>query len=300
MTAKNIKQWKLPPKAGGYMLHGYSRAADATGFSIPDLGIHFDAGMLVHPSRPDYVFLSHSHTDHVHMLTHMVSRRKPPMMFMPAPTVEFAERFLLSAQELTNHGYFTEEVPYETNHVSRGVKCGDVLDVKLRNQDFVVEVVDCAHSIPSVGFLFHRLKTKLKAEYQSLPGKEIAALRKSGVEVSAVIKEPLFAFLGDTTTEVFRMHPQLLSMPVVIVECSFISEDERENAKRTCHTLWPNDLDNIVKQNPETHFVLTHFSHRYKSAEILSFFQRVKEADNITNFEVWLTENDDMSPPPLF
>eukprot|EP00759_Apiculatamorpha_spiralis_P005479 PhF_6_TR13307/c0_g1_i1/m.21085/K00784/rnz; ribonuclease Z len=269
-----VKQWKFPPQAGGFTMFGYSRAADATGYSIPELGIHLDAGRLVHPSRPDHVFLSHSHTDHAHYLTHMVSRRKPPSMYVPGPTVEFVENYLLHAQQLTNHGYFTPDQPYETNHVCVPVQPGEVLQLKIKNIDFCITVVKCVHSIPSVGFIFRQQKSKLKDEYQSLGGKQIAELRKAGTEVSALVTTPLFAFMGDTTTDVFRECPELLTVPLIIIECSFISDDEAENAKRTGHTLWPGDLELIVRANPAITFVLTHFSHRYKAHEILAFFRQ--------------------------
>ena len=65
----------------------------------------------------------------------------------------------------------------------------------------------------------------MKPEYQGLPGKDIGALKKSGVEVSDLVNHPLFAFMGDTSIEVFS-DESVFQFPVIIVECTFIKGEE--------------------------------------------------------------------------
>eukprot|EP00164_Ancoracysta_twista_P001236 GFYU01001622.1.p1 GENE.GFYU01001622.1~~GFYU01001622.1.p1 ORF type:complete len:142 (-),score=41.96 GFYU01001622.1:204-629(-) len=136
--------------------------------------------------------------------------------------------------------------------------------------------------------MFSWCRSRLKEEYKSLAGREIAELRKSGKEVSETVYVPMFAFLGDTTSEVFNINPQLFNFPVVITECTFIHESERSNAQRTGHTLW-NDLAVHVKAHPETLFVLIHFSNRYSRSEIAKHFEEVKERDGIDNVMPFLS-----------
>jgi hypothetical protein len=47
---------------------------------------------------------------------------------------------------------------------------------------------------------------KLKPEYQSLSGKQIGELRKSGTEVSEKKFERQFIFFGDTTIDALLKH----------------------------------------------------------------------------------------------
>jgi hypothetical protein len=46
----------------------------------------------------------------------------------------------------------------------------------------------------------------------------------------------------------------------------------------------------FVMANPNTLFVLIHFSLRYKDTEILEFFQKQVDEHNIHNIRPWLTD----------
>lgn len=62
-----------------------------------------------------------------------------------------------------------------------------------------VDIIECHHSLPTVGYAFSEARMKLKKEFQDKPGKEIAELRKKGIEVQERSLVPQFVFLGDTT-----------------------------------------------------------------------------------------------------
>lgn len=64
-----------------------------------------------------------------------------------------------------------------------------------------VDVVQCCHSVPTVGYIFSESRTKLKAEYKDIPGKQIAELRRQGIDVNENVLIKRIAFLGDTTYE---------------------------------------------------------------------------------------------------
>jgi hypothetical protein len=121
------------------------------------------------------------------------------------------------------------------------------------------------------------------AEYSGLRGDAIGKLRQEGVQVTEEREENLFVFCGDTTTECFVKSPQILKYPVVIVECSFLLEEEAQKAADSKHTLW-RDLKPIVEAHPETKFVLIHFSMRYQSQEIRDFFAK----QNLKNVHIML------------
>ncbi len=275
--------WTMPFAAGGFVLQGYSRAADRTGFCLPELGWVLDAGVKVSSTRPEHIFLTHTHSDHVHDLTFLKSRNKPPHIYVPAESVELLDRYFHVAQELTSHQVRDLDDPWTTAYHLQGVSSGDTLNIRRGGKTYQVEVVACDHTVPCVGYAFFELRQKLKPVYASLSSSEIGQLRREGAEVTEEQRVPLFAFLGDTTERVFLQHPNLLSMPVIVVECSFLDAAEYgERGRKTKHLVW-DYLEPFVEKSPETTFVLTHFSHRYQESEIQSCFEQV----NSPNVLVW-------------
>lgn len=61
-------QWKFPHEIAKLTLIGRSRAADATGFYIPELCFALDAGAVACDQFGYHIFITHTHTDHVHMV----------------------------------------------------------------------------------------------------------------------------------------------------------------------------------------------------------------------------------------
>jgi ribonuclease Z len=226
------------------------------------------------------VFITHSHADHCFGATHFVSRARKPRFFIPKPFATLLDSYLFHAQELTNGALFNAPSDFETNHITVGVAAGDVLDV---SKTLLARVFQMCHSIECVGYGFFERRLKLKEEHRSKSGPEIAALRKAGVDISDAVDERLFAFCGDTTAEVFQVSPELLLYPIVIVECSFIVPEDAEQASATKHMHW-SELEPVVRQNPNTKFVLIHFSHRYSLEFVHDFFA----GQNVPNVVVFL------------
>lgn len=150
---------------------------------------------------------------------------------------------------------------------------------------FEVDVVLCDHGVPTVSYCFSQVKSKLREEYVGLPGKDIAALRKAGTEVTKEVVSPAFAFICDTSIVVLERYPSILQCPIVIIECTFLFPEERENAVATKHIHWE-ELKPYIVGNPDVLFVLIHFSMRYRDDEILAFFAE----QNIRNIKVWAGE----------
>ena len=112
------------------------------------------------------------------------------------------------------------------------------------------------HRVPCVGYSIFRIQEKLKEEYRSLPGMEIGKLKKQGVAITDRVEAPVLCFMGDTTVQAFHDHPEILEQhSVIVVECSFLLDDDVQRAKTTTHMHW-NDLRPIVEANPETLLLL--------------------------------------------
>jgi len=120
-----------------------------------------------------------------------------------------------------------------------------------------------------VGYLFSEVRKKLVDELIGRPEDEIVALRIRGAEVTRREEIPLLAYPGDCSPEIFEAAPELFRARVLLVECSFLGEDDRDRARKYDHI----HLDDIVEraslfQNEA--IVLTHFSMRYRPEEIFA------------------------------
>ena len=300
--ANRILQAKIPisktEKSKTIELIGRSWAADATAFVIPELDIALDAGYPVIGKKMGTILLSHTHTDHVHHLTHMKSRTKPPLVLLPAESVKSVERFIDVAQMMTSN-LAPEEyqgIPWDSSLRFQGVRAGErvVLNTK---KGLVCDIVQCDHGVPCVGFVVSQTKSSLKNEFKGLPGKEIGKLRKDGVAVTEVIEEKIFCFLGDTTTEIFSRDTDctetILSCPTVIIECSFLTDEHADHAERCKHVLW-SKLKPFVLEHPDTTFVLTHFSRRWTARQVAEILN-----DAPSNVVPWIPSDTGLYCSPV-
>lgn len=147
-----------------------------------------------------HYFATHTHTDHARFLIHLKSRSKPPKIYLPASSVDSATRFIQAAQQLTSNITQAEydDIPSDKDHEFVGVTGGEQFIVS-HNRGIFCDVVPMDHGVPCVGYCFSQKKNSLKEEHRGLPGREIGALRKQGVQVTDEETLPMFAFLGDTT-----------------------------------------------------------------------------------------------------
>ncbi|KAK3322203.1 beta-lactamase-like protein [Apodospora peruviana] len=308
-SRSDILEWHFPKPFHGYVLTGRSRAAWHTSFVIPQLNILLDAGLCVNHLRPKHIFLTHGHNDHTLLTPAFVKRGDPPDIFCPAEMKGVLDNFIRAEVMLDLGGLWTaeqadayKEDPAEyakldtptgsrqtgkfRTHLTHGLCHGDVVPLR-RTTNITAMAFKCDHQVPCLGYVFSTTTQRLKPEYTALKGPEIKAVREAGVEITAPVTSPIFAFLGDTTAAVLAAAPEWLrqGIPVVITECSFLLEKHRAQAEKTKHTLWA-DLEPVVRRWPRTTFVLTHFSLRYSDEEIRAFFAEMEDPPG--NIVVWV------------
>lgn len=254
-------------------LTGFSRSAEATAFYIPEMDVMLDAGTVVTTTKFRRMFVTHSHSDHSFQIPWMYSPSSPAPIdiYIPNESVTLLNTYLTSAQLLNDHGDEKALITCTRRYQLHGVSQGDIIDL---DKTYRVEIIRCHHTVPCVGYAFYEKRNKLKAEYRQLTGKQIQDLRKQGTEVTEQVDIPLFAFLGDTTPDVFAAGSHsagvlLGKMPVILCECTFL-EGEQSNDKG--HTHWQG-LQPIIEQHPQITFVLIHFSLKYRREEIRTFFE---------------------------
>ena len=257
-------------EAAGIAIEGVSIAGQESFYKLPGFRTLLDFGRA-----PDDVVsyatvcLTHGHLDHAAGLAHHASRRKlaglpAAKVFAPAETVPDLVAWLEACERLENVRYGVNLVP-----VSPGDR------IRLRN-DLELTVLPGRHRVPTVGYLFSEVRHKLRDEFAGRPGAQIAALRGQGVEVTRREEIPLLAFPGDCGAAVFEAAPQLFEARVLLLECSFLAPDDRERAVVYEHI----HLGDVVSRAAQFHneaLVLTHFSARYRPAEILEALRAIPE-----------------------
>ncbi|EQB51700.1 hypothetical protein CGLO_08734 [Colletotrichum gloeosporioides Cg-14] len=306
-SRSEVLEWHFP-KPYQYTLIGKSRAAWHTSFVIPQLNLLLDAGLVVNDLRPKHIVLTHTHSDHCLLAPAFTKREDPPDIILPAECRKLFDDYVLAKTLLNRGGTYTGddaeslglkvdgrgidadgrtegERAFLGTHNTIPVKPGDTLPLR-KVKNMTVSVFKCDHNVPSVGYLFSTTNHKLKPEYTSLPGPEIKKLRQSGVEITAPVTTPVFAFLGDGTATTLAAEPEWLKqeVAVVITECSFLYDKHDAQAEKTKHTKWK-DLEKVVRKWPKTTFILIHFSMRYSNKDIVEFFNGLE--DPPTNIVVW-------------
>jgi len=292
-----FRQWKTWEMPGtNFTLTGYSRSNDKTFFHIPELRCCLDAG-LCEGRQPDTIFLTHTHNDHVADIEFMVGKASGVDLYVPKQAAPYLERYIRSRRELNHVAAFDPSLAGSLR--MHAVEDGTLLCHGKRDA-YQVRVFECIHKVPCVGYAFSRRKTRFLPEFAELQaqlraagkmsefGKRIAACRKQGIPFEEVYFEPLFAFVGDSHASVFERHPWLFDYPVVITECTYLDEQERERADRVGHTVWSQLRPHIVA-HPQTTFVLIHFSLRHSDSQVVDFFEgQAREANGaLNNLVVW-------------
>ena len=269
-----------------HTLVGRSRANDGTSFCIPELKWMFDCGALVQPGfAPTHVFLSHTHSDHVSNLAQVAfsstkKNAKQPIIYLPSKAAPLVDKYLKSHKLMTECGEGDDdpgndhEMPYEL----MPVRPGDTFTITKGSVDFLIQVVECDHRIDCIGFSITQQSKRLRKEFMCYSKPEMKQLvqemRSSGrsmEELKETVHAPFLCFLGDTTHKVFQRHPEILKEhPTVIVECTYL-DGTCDNAEKYKHMHW-NQLQPFIESHPQTLFLISHTSLRYKLLDIRKLF----------------------------
>tara|TARA_B110000908_G_C10186032_1_gene418038 strand:+ start:153 stop:650 length:498 start_codon:yes stop_codon:yes gene_type:complete len=156
------------------------------------------------------------------------------------------------------------------------------MEIDLNKDGFFARVYDLHHNVPTRGYGICQKRKKLNPVYHGLLGKELKALKDTGVDINEYVTYKMVAYVLDTTIECFDTNPELLDYKNVVVECTFFMDEPVDVTEKHIH--WCN-LKQVVKSNPDVQFILVHFSMRYTWDEIISFFEEQKK--DVPNIIVW-------------
>ncbi|CAF1250050.1 unnamed protein product [Didymodactylos carnosus] len=280
----NVYQvWNYRLKLDGFnlSLRGHSRAAEKTGFYIPELDIMLDAG-LQSPFHPKLILITHGHSDHSFALPMILTGIKSiPTIYVPNNTKHFYDQFIQSVACLTSQDSEAKATNFDLQDVKPGP---DRLPFVTKNQTFYVQVFSCDHSIDCVGYGLMQSNKRLKEEYKNQTKDEIIACRKTGIEIMESYIMYILAYLGDTTPLVFAQEPDIFQYKYIMIECTYLYSEDLELAMKNKHSCFT-QLKEIITSHPENTFILIHFSLRYSAEEIRSFF--LTEENRLHNIIVW-------------
>ena len=285
---ENMKSlwWKQSMDIPGtsWNICGYSKSAYRTGFYISALDLMLDAGPQ-NFNKPSNIFITHSHIDHIACLPFtMIGEPGGNHIFNIYAPVE-SESFIrdyIKSMFSANESKIVDPTPWYKYHALLPTN-----SFRITNKKTIidVEVFKCHHHVPTISYGLSEFRKKLKDEYSTLSGKEIGQLRKSGVEITNDTLFKTFAFVCDTTIQVFDTNPSILEYPVIMIECTYIHKEEFEMANKHDHIHW-DQLKPYVEKYPKTTFILFHFSQRYSEQELADFFgNEVKSG--LTNVKWW-------------
>ena len=262
-------------KIGNYTLQGFSVAGFRTNFYIKELSIMLDAG-ISSPYSPTHIFVTHSHSDHIASIPfHLLSQNKEKkFIYCPASQVRSIDEYIRTLFTTNNGGCDTWDD--RKNHETIGVRPYTFMDLTIGKKEYLVEVIKCYHSIDSVGYGFITKTRRFKKQLKTRPSIELKKL--SNHEKYDWITKCEFCYLGDTSCEILK-EDMIYCYDSIIIECSFIYDSELERSVQTQHIHWT-QLKPYVVAHPKIMFYLYHFSMRYKSDEIIEFFNN-QHLDNI-------------------
>ncbi|MDR3234472.1 MAG: metal-dependent hydrolase [Planctomycetaceae bacterium] len=240
----------------GMTVEGFSRAAMQTYWRIPQLKLGFDFGgqPWEFMNTPNW-FVSHTHMDHLLALPAYVCRRRmmkmsPPTIFLPDQSVHLVEK-LLEVYKHLDRGRLPCQLV--------GVRPGEEYEL---SRELVVTSVETFHSIRSVGYIVWERRKRLKAELQHLTQEQIRQLAMSGQEVSAEVRFPRVAYLGDSTIQGLDVNPAMFEADILIMEMSFVARRHRgDKLRRYGHV----HLDDVIERRENFRNALviaSHFSTR--------------------------------------
>jgi ribonuclease Z len=282
-------KFKLPNTQ--WTLTGFSKAAYRTCFYIPELNIMFDAGNQ-NPCSPDHIFITHTHADHVASLPltmlNTVNNDHHFNIYAPLKSEYYILEYIKSLFYLNSLSYFNKKTCVDKLYTFNGFDEPRNIILNIKNMKFEIDIFKCIHTIPTISYGFSLKKNKLKDEFLGMTNLEIRNLKMSKVEITNEITEKKFAYICDTKIDILETHPAILNFPIIIIECTFLYDDDLEVSKEKKHIHWQ-ELKPYILGNPDKLFILIHFSQRYKDEDILKFFSEEQSRnENLKNIKPWV------------
>jgi ribonuclease Z len=263
-------------------IEGYSRAAVQTYWRLPELKLGFDLGAQPWSfmGTPTW-FVSHTHMDHMVALPVYVARRRmmkmePPVIYLPEAAVDPMHRVLKWFSRMDRGRLPCELI---------AMRPGDEIEL---SREHVVTVSATSHTVPSLGFVVWARRRKLRPEYQGLPGEKIRDLRLAGVDVTAEVRVPRVAYLGDSAPAGLDACEAMYQSEVLIMEMTFVAPSHK---KDKIHKFGHMHLDDFLERTGRFRnelIIASHFSTRYHPNQIRHHVEKALPGMLDGRLQLWI------------
>lgn len=290
---------KMKVNSQSYTIRGYSRAGLRTCILIDELNVVLDMGYSNDRAFSfDNKLISHGHNDHIgglhadHSARKLFNIEKEKLIIMPKQCIK-PFKMISSAVSEMNCGKSGENIKIFDNllltNIIEAESCIssdsmiNLIGSSKLNSEYWVKSIQMDHKIKSFGYIIYRKSKKLKPEYTKLKGYEIIKLKQEIGEdqLTNSVLTPLIAYTGDTTIQGVISNQELLTVPLLIMECTGFSPDDKCDCCEGKHIHFDDIIENRNLFHNEK-IILFHFSQQYKTYEdIISFVDKIdKEFTN--------------------
>jgi ribonuclease Z len=255
-------------RLGTLEIEAFSISGLATYVAVPAFDACFDLGHCsVEASRLRNVLLSHAHQDHSlgvvrHLSLRAMTGARPPRIYLPIES-RAAMIDLLHAYDRL------ERKPLaDLERAVIGVADGETFALSPNRR---VRAFDVTHRLASRGYTVLETRRKLRPAFLGLPGEAIRDAHQRGEELYDQREHNLFTYVGDSTLDTLRRHPEIGESEVLFLEATHLPGTPRETSAKYGHTHLE-ELAALAEEQPATfasaHVVLKHFSMKYEREDI--------------------------------
>lgn len=252
--------------ANGFLFDGMCIAGMASCFRLKVFDLMFDMGHYNSKFLGiNNIFLSHLHADHMSGLFEMIAMRDLTgnknrlKIYCPKENAQHLEDLFALYNKISQCEKIYDIIPVEPN-----------TEFELKtSQPITIKTIDVVHGLPSVGYTIVQSRAVPKEEYKDLSWREILEVRKDGTITHEKKQTPLVTYIGDSTIETLKNHPEVGQSKVLFFESTYIDGNAEKAISRGHADLLqlPEVLKEIVA--PDCHVVLKHFSAKYSSPTII-------------------------------
>jgi len=261
-VSPEARERRIEATWAGLPIRGVSVAGRETWFHLPTLHLAFDLGRapteLV--SVPN-IFLSHAHLDHGAGLAYWCSQRR--LLRHAGGVVRTHPAGVPAWMNLLALHEALEAVRYDAR--VEAMEPGTRVNLR---RDLEVEAFETDHRVPTLAFVASEIRNRLRPDLAGHSPEDIRDAAARGEAVSGRVAIPLVAYSGDTGAGIFARAPRsFFTAKVLLLECSFVEERDRERSKAWKH-LHVDEIAERADLFENEVVVLTHLTLRTPADEI--------------------------------